>query len=92
MQMLDGQEIRNEKIHRRICAFCNTHDDSFTQSAGEVSGEPLKFERNSSGIIVRNTDGRQLMQVNYSQEDDQLYYTIQTPEGDSTYYFTRAAE
>lgn len=67
-------------------------DDSFTQSAGEVSGEPLKFERNSSGIIVRNTDGRQLMQVNYSQEDDQLYYTIQTLEGDSTYYFTRAAE
>ncbi len=67
-------------------------DDSFTQSAGEVSGEPLKFERNSSGIVVRNSDGRQLMQVNYSQEDDQLYYTIQTPEGDSTYYFTRAAE
>ena len=67
-------------------------DDSFTQSAGETAGEPLKFERNSNGIIVRNTDGKQLIQVNYSEEDDQLYYTVQTPEGDSTYYFSRVTE
>lgn len=66
-------------------------DDRFTQSAGENSGEPLKFERTSDGMIVRNTDGRELIQVHYSEEDDQLYYTVQTPQGDTEYRFSRAA-
>ena len=65
-------------------------DESFTQSAGDTTGEPLKFERNSDGIIVRNTDGRQLLEVHYSADDDQLYYTVQTAEGDVTYHFSRA--
>lgn len=67
-------------------------DDRFTQSAGETSGEPLKFERNSGGIIVRNSDGKQLIEVHYDEENDQLYYTVQTPDGDAEYRFSRVTE
>lgn len=67
-------------------------DDRFTQSAGDTAGEPLKFERNSGGIIVRNTDGKQLIEVHYDEDSDQLYYTVQTPGGDTEYRFSRTAE
>ncbi len=67
-------------------------DDRFTQSAGEISGEPLKFERTSDGIIVCGTDGKELIEVHYNDTEDKLYYTVQTPDGDMTYYFGRAAE
>ena len=67
-------------------------DDRFIQSAGGQSGEPLKFERTGDGIIVRNTDGKQLIRVLYSEDHDQLSYTVQTADGDATYDFSRAAE
>ncbi len=67
-------------------------DDRFIQSAGGQSGEPLKFERTKGGMIVRNTDGKQLIEVSYSEDSDQLSYTVQTPDGDTTYDFSRAAE
>lgn len=64
-------------------------DDSFTQSADGVSGEALGFERSSDGLVVRNTDGRELLTVYYSEEDNTLSYTVQTPNGDQTYTFTK---
>lgn len=65
-------------------------DESFTQSSGGVTGEPLKYERNSDGINVRGTDGKVLITFFYS-EDGTAYYTVKAPDGtDVKYIFTRS--
>ena len=65
-------------------------DDSFTQSSGGVTGEPLKYERNSDGINVRGTDGKVLITLYYS-EDGTAYYTVKSSDGtDVKYTFTKS--
>lgn len=65
-------------------------DDYFTQSSGEVTGEQLKYERASDGIVVRNTDGKALFTLYYSGENDTVSYTVKNPDGDDlTLTFSR---
>lgn len=56
-------------------------DDYFSQSSGGVTGEQLKYERNSDGINVRNTDGKVLFTLYYNEEDDTVYYTVKGSDG-----------
>lgn len=68
-------------------------DDRFIQSAGGQSGEPLKFERNSDGLTVKNTDGRALIRLIYNEQDGTVSYTVISADGtDYTLTFTRSAE
>ena len=64
-------------------------DESFTQSSGGVTGEPLKYERNSDGINVRSTDGRVLFTLYYNEADNTVFYTVNTPSGDLKLTFSR---
>lgn len=64
-------------------------DRYFTQSSGGVTGEQLKYERNSDGINVRNTDGKVLFTLYYNAEDDTVFYTVNTPDGDLKMTFTK---
>lgn len=68
-------------------------DEYFTQSSGGVTGEPLKYERNSDGINVRNSDGKVLFTLYYSEEDGTIYYTVKDSDGgDLKFTFEKAAQ
>ncbi len=65
-------------------------DEYFTQSSGNVTGEPLKYERASDGIVVRNTDGKALITLNYNEANDTVSYTVKNSDGsDLTLTFSR---
>lgn len=65
-------------------------DEYFTQSSGNVTGEPLKYERTSDGIVVRNTDGKALITLNYNGDNDTVSYTVKNSDGsDLTLTFSR---
>lgn len=67
--------------------------DTFTQSSGDITGEPLKYEREPDGLTVKNTDGRELIRLIYNEEDKTASYTVKDPDGnDMTLTFTRSAE
>lgn len=67
-------------------------DEYFSQSSGGITGEPLKYERNSNGINVRNTDGKVLFTLYYNAEEDTVHYTVSTPDGDLKLTFNRDAQ
>ena len=67
-------------------------DEYFSQSSGGITGEPLKYERNSDGINVRNTDGKVLFTLYYNEEDDTVYYTVKSDSGDFKLTFNREAQ
>ncbi len=56
-------------------------DDYFSQSSGGVTGDQLKYERNSDGINVRNNDGKVLFTLYYNEEDNTVYYTVKSSDG-----------
>lgn len=66
-------------------------DDHFMQSSASADGEPLKYERTSEGIIVRNTDGKALFTLYYNEGNDTVSYTVKNPDGsDLNLTFSRA--
>ena len=67
-------------------------DEYFSQSSGGVIGTPLKYERNSDGINVRNTDGKVLFTLYYNAQDDTVYYTVKSDSGDFKLTFNRDAK
>lgn len=65
-------------------------DGYFSQSSGGVTGEQLKYERASDGIVVRNTDGKALFTLYYNKDNDTVSYTVRNPDGsDLTLTFSR---
>ncbi len=68
-------------------------DRTFTQSSGEATGDTLKYERTSEGANVRGTDGKVLIKLTYSEDDNTISYTVKNADGsDDTLVFTRDAQ
>ncbi len=57
-------------------------DEYFTQSSGGETGAQLKYERNPDGINVRNSDGKVLFTLYYSEKDNTVSYTVKDPGGE----------
>lgn len=66
--------------------------DTFTQASGDTVGEPLKYERNSDGLNIRNTDGKLLLRLYYSEENNSIYYDAYSEDGSEIRYTFSKAE